>query len=64
MALKIDKNKLNKSAFWVLFLILVGICIGVFSSKIYFNSIQSNYIKMGRFVHNNIVYDITVSKIK
>lgn len=55
--------KIQRMGFWVLVLIALGCFIGIYYSKIFYNSSIEDGIKMQRMVHNNIIYDITISSI-
>lgn len=51
--------KIQRIGFWVLILILLGASIGAFGARKYFQSTIDDSIKMGRFIHNGIVYDVS-----
>lgn len=55
-------QKLNKVGFWVLIVLLIGVLLGSFGSRIYFNTIIKDSITMGRFIYNGKVYDIGESR--
>ena len=55
--------RIQRMGFWMLVLIALGCLIGVYYSKMYYNTSIEDSIKMQRMIHNNVIYDITISPI-
>lgn len=55
---------IQKVAFWVLLIFLVGVSSGIVTSRLYFCNEVEKAINLQRFIYNGVIYDVMDSPIR